>query len=70
MVPDLFQKYGLKGEEKHEAYSNLGTFRRSEPKPHYTSIQNICTCITDAMFHWVVSYMASTYDCLKIPYVL
>lgn len=50
MVPDLFQKSGLKGEEKPEAYSNLGNFRRSEPKPHYASIQNICICITDATF--------------------
>lgn len=70
MVPDLFQKAGLKGEDKPEAYSNLGHFRRSEPKPHYTSIQSICTCITDATFHWLASHMASTHDYLKIPYTL
>lgn len=69
MVPDLFQKSGLK-EDKPEAYSNLGHFRRSEPKSHYTSIQSICTCITDATFHWLASHMASTHDCLKIPYTL
>lgn len=70
MVPDLFQKSGLKGEEKPEAYSNLGHFRRSEPKPHYASMQNICTCITGATFHWLTSHMDSTHDCLKISYTL
>lgn len=70
MVPDLFPKSELKGEEKPEAYSNLGHFRRSEPKPRYASIQSIWTWITDAMFHWLTRHMDSTHDCLKIPYTL